>query len=449
MASRPQSRLGDVGWLLPAAWRSLPLAQTLRGLRPTAGARPRLYLLDPSYEQEIGHYGSVARHLAEACAARSWLFVHLTGPQDRPPNGPRIPWFRRDARLPMRIYRPELGPKVLHGIRGDTRRSLRVFIRDLGAALALDRLIFPEGEAYFFFYTGDLLHPWAYLERGPLGPRQHLAVFQFNLPPHFEKATQQKRFSRHAKLLAQRLEAGKGANATRVRLCTDSPALGRLLKPALGSSLAYACPPLVGPEDLETLPTPEEIARRPHPLGYFGYLSEKHGWPILRELLEAQAGRQSRWLLKINPKRHPEDVAVAQQAATAAGATLQLGFFPEAEYHASLDRCASLLLPYRPQQYAFLSSGKLIDALRHGCLPIVPANTWLAETVRQLDYGLVVAPQYWGAVPACLAVLDLPALWARRRAAVREFLGRFTAACLLDSLAAPVARGPFEASGHP
>jgi hypothetical protein len=128
---------------------------------------------------------------------------------------------------------------------------------------------------------------------------------------------------------------------------------------------------------------------------------------------------------------------------------LQLGFFPETEYGAALDQCASLLLPYRVQQYAFLSSGKLIDALRHGCFPVVPAGTWLAETLQQLNYGLVVGHDEWPAVPARLAALDLPALWTHRLPAIREFLSRFTASALLNSLTAPVTPAPAQSSAFP
>jgi len=220
-----------------------------------------------------------------------------------------------------------------------------------------------------------------------------------------------------------------------LHLYSDSPRLLDSLVPHLGSWPRLLGHPLLNCAALDSLPTPASLANRPHPCGYFGYFSAKHGWPIIHRLLKAQAGKNTRWLLGINVK-HPERATLLtiQASAAAANATMRLGYLPEDEYAAALDRCSTVLLPYSPSHYAMVSSAKAIDALAHGCFPIVPANTWLADIVRRAGYGLIVENGRWLDVPAAVAKLDLPSLWSERRSAVFALIQQFTAAHFLDAL---------------
>jgi hypothetical protein len=412
----------------------LRLGARLLGQAALHPLRPRLYLLDPSFEAGYGHYLTVAKNLAEECAAGGWNFTHLTGPLDEKPSPARLRHFHWPGYLPMRT-RPDLVEPIV--IFRNRRRSMKIlnrFVRALAPVLALDRIIFPAGESHFLFYTGDLLFPWAVLRSLPLAPRQHLAVFQFTLPARFEEPREQKRLRRHARLLAGAY-ARAGAPAARVHLCTDSPALERWLGPSLDGHLEPLQPPVLSRTEIAALPTPADLAHRPHPCGYFGYFRQKHGWPVVQQMLERLAGRDTRWFLQLGSYRaEPPAVAHAQEVAAAAGATLHLGFLPLPEFSAVLGRCSSLLLPYHAASYALLSSGKLILALCYGCYPVVPADTWLAEVVRELDYGLVAAEGEWLDVPRRLAALDFPQLWELRRERVRAFLEQFTARSLLASL---------------
>ncbi len=278
-----------------------------------------------------------------------------------------------------------------------------------------------------------MLFLWSLLNGGRLGPRQHLALFQFTLPTAFDSPLGRNRFQRHARLLAHRLASSD--SAARIHLCSDSPPLQRWLAPTLGRWIVPAHPPLLEPADLDPWPTSADLAERPHPCGYFGYLTPKHGWSIVHQLLRDRAGQNTRWLLALNPKRcEPPDLEAARRAAQLAGATLRLGFMSVDQYAAALDLCSAILLPYASGQYAMISSGKLIDALTHACFPVVPANTWLAEIVQTIGYGLVVSENDWPLVPARLAALNLPALWALHQARVREFVSQFTASHLLTEL---------------
>jgi hypothetical protein len=434
MPASLKSRYREWRWQRAAARRILALSRYLENLPALNHTVPRFYFVDSAYEPGVGHYTRVARALAEECAARGWTFIHLTGPFDQSLSAGRIRIFHDPGRLALRFLYAEPEFSDLEAVRQTTRSTLRHFTWELGAALDLDRQFFPDGDSYFFFYTGDVLLPWSQLRRAPLGPRQHFSVFQFSLPPNFHLSIVQTRFARHARLLARQLEASP-ESAARFRLCTDSPALFRRLAPTLGQWLAEAHPPLLTSADFESLPAPANLAHRPHPCGYFAYLTPKHGWPIVLQYLRERVGQNTRWRLSLNLKRgEPALLDEARQTAAAAGADLHIGFWTEAEYAAALASCSCLLLPYTPAPYALLSSGKLIDALRHGCFPVVPANTWLADTVNALGYGLVVNDGDWPTVPAHLAILDLPALWAQRQARVRDFLSQFTARACLDSL---------------
>lgn len=183
------------------------------------------------------------------------------------------------------------------------------------------------------------------------------------------------------------------------------------------------------------MPSPESLAQRPHPFGYCGYLSEKHGWPVMRQLLQSRTGQNTRWLVQFIPTRQTAaEVAAALDAISAAGAISRTGYSSDEQYAANLASCACLLLPYDADDYAYLSSAKIIDALRHGCFPIVPANTWLAEIVRRAGYGLMIEKGQWLDVPATVAKLDLPALWSQRRSAILALAEQFTADHFLSTI---------------
>ncbi|MGA2052896.1 MAG: hypothetical protein ABSH19_06265 [Opitutales bacterium] len=434
MPASLQTRYREWRWRRAAAKKIRALTNVLQSMAGRPPHSPRFYFVDPAYEPAVGHYACVARALAAECAARGWPFIHLTGPFDQTPADNRIPLFHDHGRLALRFLHSEPEFSNQSQVRASTRTVRGHFTWELGAVLDLDRDLFSTGESYFFFYTGDILHPWSQLRRAPLGPRQHLAVFQFSLPSNFQLPSVQTRFARHTRLLARVLETSKDSSA-RFRLCTDSPALRRLLTPVLGRQLAEIQPPLLASSDLASLPAPADLANRPHPCGYFGYLTPKHGWPIVLQYLREHAGQKTRWLLALNLKRgEPALLDVARQTASSAGAELHVGFWTEVQYSAALASCSCLLLPYTAAPYTLISSGKLIDALRHACLPVVPVGTWLAEVVQQLGYGLVVAEGDWPGVPARLANLDLPSLWAQRQARVRDFLSSFTARTCLDTL---------------
>jgi glycosyltransferase involved in cell wall biosynthesis len=409
------------------------LIVALHAAREQFPRRPRFYFIDPSYEDDSGHYRCVARELSRECAARGWSFFHLTGPLDASARSHRLPVFHHAGRLPIRQFDHETEFERVHYLRRATRRALRRLGRQLGFVFALDRWMFDSAESWFFYYTGDFLILRPILDGGRLGPRQHLAVFQFSLPSMFDVPAGRRRFALHAALVARRLAACEFA--ARIHLCTDSPPLQSWLSPLLGRWLATAHPPLVESSARAQLPAASALGRRPHPFGYFGYVSPKHGWSTVRQLLFNLAGQNTCALLVLNPKRaEPPLIAEARSTALAAGATLHLGFLSDARYAALLDSCSSLLLPYNSSSYSLISSGKLIDAFRHGCFPVVPAHTWLAETVQSLGYGLVVQPGDWSSVPDRLAALDLPALWSRHQPAVSAFIAQFTARQLLTEL---------------
>ncbi|MGA2052897.1 MAG: hypothetical protein ABSH19_06270 [Opitutales bacterium] len=417
-------------WIAP----SLILARRL--WRARASTPVRFYLLDPSYHDHFGHYRNLAQRLAEECVRRGWMFIHITGTED-PHPADRLPFFHHPARPAIRTFIPDPQfPRRAHRLCRRTTVALKSFLSAFGILRTLDRWLLPSSDAYFYLPTGDLLYLWAFLNSSRLSPRHHLWCNQFYLPLHFESPNGQIRFARHAHLLA-RLRQSLPEHAARVHLTSDSPALLRHLSPILGSWPKLLPHPLLRPDLLDTLPAPENLLNRPHPCSYFGYIvtNPKRGWPIVQRLLRQHAGTNTRWFLGLNSKnREPNLIDEARQDAAAAGATLHFGYLPDDEYAVALDRSASVLLPYSPAFYAMISSARVIDALCHGCLPVVPARTWLAEVVQQVDFGLIVNDSDWPGVPARLASLDFAALWAARREPIRAFLAQFTARAFLDTL---------------
>lgn len=396
--------------------------------------RPRLYLLDPSYQNNFGHYRTIARHLAKDCARRGWDFIHLTGSRDRNP-AQRIPLFPFSALLPIRLAEPFWTRKQRRWAFCKTAFVVRYFFRMLRIVAALDRLILPGHAARFVMYTGDFPYFMPLLDSPFLGPRQQLTLCQFYLPLHFGEPSEKRRFLAHARLLGRRFRSAAPRATNVLHLCSDSPRLRDLLSPALGSNISLLYPPLLAALRLEDLPSPESLAQRPHPFGYCGYLSEKHGWPVIRQLLQSHAGKNTRWLVQFIPTQQTAaEVAPALDAITAAGAISRTGYSSDEQYAANLASCACLLLPYDADDYAYLSSAKVIDALRHGCFPIVPADTWPAEIVRRAGYGLIVQKGQWLDAPAAVAKLDLPSLWSERRSTVLALIQQFTAAHFLTAL---------------
>jgi hypothetical protein len=418
------------------AWHAVRLLCLLARLRPRADSLKRFYLIDPSFRENFGLYDALSRRLRAECAARGWVFIHLTGPFDRWGTD-RLSLFFAAALLPTRIPpEHERSPRELRELRRADARALRHFSRRLDAVLALDRWFLPAGDSYFYFPTGDLLYLYALLDKSRPGPRQHIVSMHFNVPCDQAQTRELRRLVCQSRLLGRRLRQPVVASLS-IRLGTDVPALQRLLAPALGSSCQLLHFPLLDPAEPDALPLPASLASRPYAWGYFGYASPKHGWPVIYRLLQNAPAFTSRGFISINPQPgYPEMLEEAKTAAMAAGNSFHFGYWADGEYAAALARCAALLFPYDRPPYAMVSSGKLIDALRHACFPVVPAGTWLAEAVQEVGYGLVVQEQDWPEVPRQLATLDFPALWSDRRLRVRDFLQQFTAANLVASLSA-------------
>jgi len=404
------------------------------GDRRAESTRPRLYLLDPSYQNSFGHYRSVAHHLAEDCARRGWNFIHLTGALDKHP-AQRIPLFALPARLPLRLAEPFWSRNQHRKAHRKTAFALRYFTFMVKIVAAFDRLLLPGHPAHFVMYTGDLLYFIPLLNSPFLGPRQHLHLLQFYLPIHFAEPAEKRRFLSHARLLAQRFRSAAPDTILNLHLYSDSPLLHGLLAPLLGAKISVLYPPFLAAFNPEDLPAPESLAQRPHPFGYFGYLTEKHGWPIMRQLLQSRAGQSTGWLIQFIPAHcTAAEIAAARATITAAGATALTGYYPPNKFSAAVAQCAGIFLPYDTDDYAFLSSAKIIDALRQGCFPIVPAHTWPAEIVRRAGYGLIVEKGPWLDAPAAVAQLDLPALWSQRRSAILALIEQFTAAHFLSAI---------------
>jgi hypothetical protein len=418
------------------AWHTMRLLRLLARLRPRADSLKRFYLIDPSFRGNFGLYDTLARRLRAECAARGWVFIHLTGPFDRWGTD-RFSLFAAAALLPTRIPPEHVrSPREWRELRRADSRALRHFSRRLGALLALDRWFLSAGDSYFYFPTGDLLYLYALLDKFRPAPRQHIVSMHFNVPGDQAQPRELRRLVLQSQLLGRRLRQPEAASLP-IRLGTDVSALQRLLAPALGASCQFLHFPLLDPNEPDALPLPASLAARPYAWGYFGYASPKHGWPVIDRLLQNAPASASRGFISINPQPgYPEMIEEAKIAAIAAGDSFHFGYWADGEYAAALARCAALLFPYDRPHYMMVSSGKLIDALRHACFPVVPAGTWLAETVQEVDYGLIVQEQDWPGVPRQLATLDLPALWNTRRLRVRDFLQQFTAPSLLASLSA-------------
>ncbi len=82
-------------------------------------------------------------------------------------------------------------------------------------------------------------------------------------------------------------------------------------------------------------------------------------------------------------------------------------FTPEA-YYALLGEADVMVLPYRPDRYAYRSSGVLAEALAAGKVCVVPEGTWMAAQVRQTDGGVVYsdADQLGGAIFEAITKYD-------------------------------------------
>lgn len=74
-----------------------------------------------------------------------------------------------------------------------------------------------------------------------------------------------------------------------------------------------------------------------------------------------------------------EEHSASERALCDAGAIVRSERLPAAEYVEALFQTGIVILPYDPAEYRYGSSGVFVDALKAGCVAVVPSGTWMAR----------------------------------------------------------------------
>lgn len=101
---------------------------------------------------------------------------------------------------------------------------------------------------------------------------------------------------------------------------------------------------------------------------------------------------------------------------------LHEGVLARDTYHDAIARSV-VLIPYRPHNYRWRSSGVYMDAKFLGAPVIVAADSWMAEEVKSLGNGLVFEEHTPDAIAACIARAqrEIGGLRERAAACAKEF----------------------------
>jgi hypothetical protein len=126
-------------------------------------------------------------------------------------------------------------------------------------------------------------------------------------------------------------------------------------------------------------------------IGFFGNLTEKHGFPTFYKLVKTfKDSDDYNFILKVNLKMHMEDELIAnlREISKYSNVTVYDDYLDEMnQYLPIIKSCDAVVIPYSSEDYPVQTSGVFIDVITHKCNVIVSENTWMARKTKELDIG--------------------------------------------------------------
>ncbi|MDA8231419.1 MAG: hypothetical protein M0006_08770 [Magnetospirillum sp.] len=163
-------------------------------------------------------------------------------------------------------------------------------------------------------------------------------------------------------------------------------------------------------------------------VGFAGGGHRGHGFHLLPFVVErfsnlAAAGRLRFEIQANTADARDELISLARLALKWMPAAVHDGALSPRDYYGLIARSDICIFPYLGLQFRTQSSGVFAEVLAYGAVPIVPANTWMAEIAERHGIGVVFAPSTMQGLYAAIdhALSNLDALKRRSAAFAGEW----------------------------
>lgn len=219
------------------------------------------------------------------------------------------------------------------------------------------------------YQLGGLVQWFSALPRS----RRPVLCLQFQTPLEFQLP--QNSTVRERAIRTAREAAGTLMATGRARFASNS----RLLANHISKQLAQPC---------EVLPLPirwPDLNRAISPdpgvvFGFFGGLRTEKGASLIAQAIPAFAARypDSCFIVHV-PSAESDRSAIGALAAVPQVELIYDNFVQKADYFKQFTRASCILLPYDPIEYAYRTSGILVEALGLGRLIVTTKDSWLCD----------------------------------------------------------------------
>lgn len=123
-------------------------------------------------------------------------------------------------------------------------------------------------------------------------------------------------------------------------------------------------------------------------IGYFGYVTTKHGFNYVFELIKRLDNTKYEFVLKINDNMQRDTELLWQMEVLKVLSNVKVITGYVQNYLKLLKSCDLILIPYSIQDYPVQTSGILIDAILNNKQIITTERTWLGNTVKDINIGV-------------------------------------------------------------
>jgi len=343
--------------------------------------------IDPNFNDRVGHYLTWRNNLLKECRHRGIHFSH---------------YVRRDIQYQMveNYHLLRLFPFKSSFRNISFWRQLKVTwfyqknFEHILKKVASQKEIHHFSQIYFYTTHPILLKAICRAVQAVRIPKTKLNInlVLFYLNNNFLTGEYSPAYSKLLKQLSNTLERADKENT--IRLYMDSTNGIRAYQPYFKRTI-------------NTLPMPVHYKsvqfseKRCHTkdfytVGYFGYATKKHGFDRLiqffQDLESSQTFQNNKFIIKIStdivePGFHEPLQEFIQKWKNHQNITLITKNLENEKYQALLRESDIALIPYRREFYYAQTSSVFIDAIINKTIPIVEANSWMADQLKHLGCG--------------------------------------------------------------
>ena len=177
-------------------------------------------------------------------------------------------------------------------------------------------------------------------------------------------------------------------------------------------------------------------------IGYFGYVTHKHGFPLIVKAFEYLLTKQNSddvaFVSKVGDDIFDADLLSIYHSFLKEDRIRHYNMFLDREtYYQLISECDIVITPYMMEDYLVQTSGIIVDSITMRKITIVPQNTWMSDIMTEWGVGeSFVSGNVGSLVAAIEEVLDnLPQyLTKSTNIDVEGFQKAYSASTFLDML---------------